>query len=154
MIVSSVAVSARDVKLLRWTQAGAALFSTCSRRQFMAVIVDTAGRVVGTGYNGAPPGRPHCVDGACPHADDEHGLSSAEGRTCIAVHAEANALLYSDHQARRGGTLYVNGLPCVDCARLILGSGLHRVVCTSAGVGAGVAELIRGGVVVVVAHEL
>lgn len=103
-------------------------FSTCSRRQYCALIVGPDGRLAGFGYNGSPPGFGHCVDGACPRAQAavEHGSSYGN---CIAVHAEANALLYSDRAARQQGTLYVNGPPCWECARLIAGSGLARVVC-------------------------
>jgi dCMP deaminase len=109
------------------------LFSTCTRRQYAAFIVDPTGRVVGFGYNGSPPGQAHCTDGACPRANSSvaHGspYDAGEGR-CIAVHAEANALLFSDATARAGGTLYVNGPPCADCAKLIAASGIARVVHT------------------------
>jgi dCMP deaminase len=109
-------------------------FSTCSRRQCAAVILDTDKRVVGFGYNGAPPGVQHCIDGGCPRAnsgvakgtsyDDPMGF-------CIAQHAEGGALLYSDPARRRGGTLIVNSVPCFECTRLIVSSGIKRVVCWS-----------------------
>lgn len=109
------------------------LFSTCTRRQYAAFIIDPTGRVVGFGYNGSPPGQAHCTDGACPRASSAvpHGspYDAGEGR-CIAVHAEANALLFSDATARTGATLYVNGPPCADCAKLIAASGITRVVHT------------------------
>lgn len=143
-------MNARDERFLAWAECGAHLFSTCSRRQFMAIIVDVNGRVVGTGYNGAPPGQPHCTDGACPHAADPHGLSSAKRGNCIAIHAEANAIMFSNFTARRGGTLYVNGRPCTDCAKLIIGSGIERVVCSSDGVGEGVEVLAMAGIRVLV----
>ena len=123
-------------KDLRWLEACvrmASLFSTCTRRQYAAFIVDPTGRVIGFGYNGSPPGQPHCSDGACPRANSDvaHGSAydSGPGR-CIAVHAEANALLFSDATARAGATLYVNGPPCADCAKLIAASGVARVVHT------------------------
>lgn len=75
----------------------------------------------------------HCTDGGCPRglSGVTHGssYSSAEG-FCIAQHAEAGALLYSDPARRRGGTLIVNGPPCFECARLIASSGVSRVVHT------------------------
>lgn len=124
-------LSSRDSKWIKATQELAAIFSTCSRRQYAAVIVTPTGRVVGFGYNGSPPGQPHCVDGACPRASSSvpsgSPYDSGEGR-CIAVHAEANALLFSDATARQGATLYVNGPPCPDCAKLIAASGVTRVV--------------------------
>lgn len=124
-------MKSRDDKWVRATQELAGIFSTCSRRQYAAVVVSPAGRVVGFGYNGSPPGQPHCVDGACPRASSTVPSGSpydaGDGR-CIAVHAEANALLFSDATARQGATLYVNGPPCPDCAKLIAASGVRRVV--------------------------
>ena len=38
--------------------------STCLRRQVGAVIVKDK-RILATGYNGAPPGMPHCLDIGC-----------------------------------------------------------------------------------------
>lgn len=38
----------------------------CRRRTVGAVIVSQDHRVLSTGYNGAPPGRPGCLAGACP----------------------------------------------------------------------------------------
>lgn len=109
----------RDEKYIAWARNGAQLFSTCDRRQFMAIIVDSSGRIIGTGVqNGSPPGMAHCIDGACPHLADPHGLSSAD----------------------------VNGRPCMDCAKKIAGSGIARVVCTDDGVGTGISFLRSAGV--------
>lgn len=127
-------VTAKDLRWLQACEALAPLFSTCDRRQYAAFIVDPNGRVVGFGYNGSPPGHPHCGDAPCPrlHSDVTPGspYDSGTGR-CIAVHAEANALLYSDTNARQGGTLYVNGPPCPDCAKLIVAAGISRIVHTA-----------------------
>lgn len=105
-------------------------FSTCSRRCYFAVVLSPEGRVVGTGYNGAPPGLPHCVDGGCPRGATGDGVvpHGAGYGDCTANHAESNALLWSDRTARLGGTLVVNGPPCWDCSKLIAGSGIRRVV--------------------------
>lgn len=120
----------KELRWLEWCVAGARLFSTCSRRQYMALVLSPNGRVVGTGYNGSPPGLPHCVDGGCPRAVANTSPHGAPYADCLAVHAEGNALLWSDRTAREGGTLYVNGPPCWDCAKLIAGSGIRRVVHT------------------------
>jgi dCMP deaminase len=105
----------------------AVLFSTCSRRQYFSVVLAPNKRVAGIGYNGGPPGTKHCIDGGCPHANDGStpGLSYDN---CIAQHAEAGALLWSDATMRQGGTLIVNGPPCFGCAKLIASSGVKRVV--------------------------
>lgn len=36
--------------------------ATCARRQVGAVIVDSRGYILSTGYNGLPAGFPHCID--------------------------------------------------------------------------------------------
>lgn len=113
-------------KYLQWAESGATIFSTCAKAQYMALVVDRYGIVVATGYNGVPSGFKHCKDGGCPRADTEQQGGSYDN--CSARHAEANALLFSSPQQRDGGTLYVNGLPCWECAKLIIDSGLIQVV--------------------------
>lgn len=121
-------MNAKDFKWLQTCVENAERFSTCGKRQYFAVILDRFGHVAGTGYNGGPKGMPHCVDGACPRLQQD-SPSGSQYSNCIAIHSEANALLHSDYTARRdGGTLYVNGPPCWDCAKLIANSGISRVV--------------------------
>lgn len=113
---------------------------TCDRNCVGAVIV-LDGRCVSWGFNGAPPGQPHC---------DENGhgwggamvdkslvsespllLGALEVHGCRnATHAEANALAFA---ARHGiptdrATLYVTVSPCDTCARLLIAAGISRVV--------------------------
>jgi len=113
-------------KLMRWMRMceyGASLFSKCGKRQYFAFVLDAHGRVIGTGYNGSPPGRPECIDGGCPRFQQ----GSAPGSNydnCVSIHAEENALLFSDFTARRGGALIVNGTPCWGCAKKVAGSGV------------------------------
>jgi dCMP deaminase len=100
--------------------------ATCSRRKHGAVIVKKR-RIVATGYNGAPSGYPHCDDGACPRASSD----AAQGHdydACIAIHAEANALLFSSPEEREDAVLYCTGAPCFGCAKLIANSGVSEVV--------------------------
>lgn len=105
----------------------APIFSTCAKRQYASIVIAENKRVVGFGYNGSPSGMPHCVDGACPRLH-QNSANGSNYDTCIAQHAEAGALLWSDPSLRRGGTLIVNGPPCMGCAKLIASSGIIRVV--------------------------
>jgi dCMP deaminase len=102
--------------------------SNCIRRRHGAVIVRNR-RICSTGYNGPPSGHAHCDQGACPRASSE--ASSGWGYdACIAIHAEANAILYSSPDQRERATIYITGVPCFTCAKLIANSGISEVVAT------------------------
>lgn len=126
--------TAKELKFLQWAQAGAELFSTCAKHQYFAVILDVHGHVVGTGYNGGPKGMPHCTDGACPRFVAGSTRDVPHDANCFGIHAEANALLHSDHHDRLGGTMLTNGETCYGCAKLIANSGLRRLVWLDDGV--------------------
>jgi len=114
----------------KWVQACEALapiFSTCSKRQYFAVIVGSNKRLISQGYNGSPPGARHCTQGACPRAQ-QNSPSGSIYDNCIATHAEANAIMWADPIARQGATLIINGSPCYNCAKLIANSGITRVI--------------------------
>ena len=116
-----------ETKWLEATELLAPLFSTCSKRQYFAVVLAPNKRVAGIGYNGSPPGMVHCVDGGCPRLQD-FSAAGSNYDNCISQHAEAGALLWSDMSMRQGGTIIVNGPPCMGCAKLIASSGIKRVV--------------------------
>lgn len=102
--------------------------SNCTRRQHGAVIVRKR-RIRSTGYNGPPSGHPHCDEGACPRAQSD--VPSGWGYdACVAIHAEANAILYSSPEEREGASIYITGVPCFTCAKLIANSGISEVVAT------------------------
>lgn len=121
---------AKLVKLVKWLRTAEALgneHSTCSRKKYGCIILRPDFSVVSIGYNGAPPGYPHCEDGSCPRAQ-ENSISGSSYENCIAVHAEQNALIRAPYDGLRGTTLIVNGPPCFTCARLIAGAGISLVV--------------------------
>jgi dCMP deaminase len=99
--------------------------SDCTRSQVGAVVLDRSNRVAGTGYNGAPAGMAGC--GTCPRAVSDVAPLTAYDN-CVAIHAEANALLYTRREDLQGSTLYVTREPCSWCWKLIWGSGVERVV--------------------------
>jgi len=104
-----------------------ALRSDCTRSQIGAVIVNDKNRIIATGYNGPPAVSPvdYTCHLSCPRANGDVG--DQYGFTCISIHAEANALLFCDRSTIEGGSLYVNAVPCPDCAKLIANSGLTHV---------------------------
>jgi dCMP deaminase len=100
--------------------------ATCVRRHHGSVIVKGR-RIVATGYNGGPSGYPHCDAGGCPRATSD-APQGHDYERCIAIHAEANALLFSSPEERDGATIYITGAPCFGCAKLIANSGVREVV--------------------------
>ncbi|MCR5085733.1 MAG: dCMP deaminase family protein [Succinivibrionaceae bacterium] len=114
--------------------------STCLRRRYGAVIVSRDGRIVSTGYNGAPRHRKNCCDiGSCLRV--AQGIApGTHYELCRAVHAEANAIINGNPLDIVGGTLYLAGTdadtnlptphisPCAMCKRLILNAQIERVV--------------------------
>lgn len=100
----------------------------CVRRQVGAVIVRDH-TIISTGYNGAPAGEPSCLDGACPRGDSDatpgKGYASSG---CVAIHAEANAIMRAGRERCQGATMYVTAPPCELCAPLIKAAGLYKVV--------------------------
>lgn len=84
-----------------------ALRSTCPRRSVGAVLMNK-GRIISTGYNGAPPGMQSCDENGCLMVNDH----------CVnTIHAEANALL----RAREVGDILVStDKPCLACLKASL----------------------------------
>ena len=102
--------------------------SNCVRRRVGAVIV-RARRIQSTGYNGPPSGYGHCDVGSCPRGTSaSHTGVPADYDDCVAIHAEANALLFAGPAEREGASLYTTAAPCFGCAKLIANSGLSEVV--------------------------
>lgn len=120
-------VESHELKWLLGCDLLSRIFSTCSKRQYFSVILGENKRLISQGYNGSPPGYPHCNEGYCPRAQENSPSGSAYDN-CIANHAEANALLWADPRSRQGATLIVNGPPCFSCAKLICSSGISRVI--------------------------
>ena len=91
--------------------------SYCRRRQVGAIIVKDS-MIISDGYNGTPSG----FENIC---EDENGLPRP-----YVLHAEANAItkLARSNNSGQGATLYVTASPCMECAKLIIQSGIKRVV--------------------------
>lgn len=104
---------------------------TCPRAQVGAIITQDR-RVISTGYNGAPPGLPHCTDVGCDLRAAQAGLDirTANEQGCRrAVHAEANAIAWAARYgiSVEGATLHCTHEPCLACAQLIVSSGIVAV---------------------------
>jgi len=106
-------------------------WSTCVRngRHVGAVIVRDK-RIIATGYNGAPAGVESCESkGFCLR--DKMGIASGtRAEFCYATHAEQNALVQAAKLGISvdGATIYITHRPCVICTKLIINSGIKRIV--------------------------
>jgi len=98
-------------------------------RKIGAVIVKDK-RIMTTGYNGAPAGVKTCKErGECLRR--RLGVpSGTRAELCYAVHAEQNAIIQAAKLGVSidGATLYCTHQPCVMCAKMIVNSGIVRVV--------------------------
>jgi dCMP deaminase len=94
--------------------------STCNRAQVGAVLVRDR-RILTTGYNGAPSGLPHC---------EEIGHLIIDGHCVRTLHAEQNAIIQGALHgiSIAGATAYVTHQPCLTCAKMLINSGIQRVV--------------------------
>lgn len=103
--------------------------STCLRRRVGAVIVKDR-HIIATGYNGAPRGLSHCDErGGCLR--QELGVPSGQRHElCRALHAEQNAIIQAATlgQSIEGGTIYITHQPCAICSKMIINSGINRIV--------------------------
>ena len=91
--------------------------SYCERRKVGALIVKDK-MIISDGYNGTPSGFPNVCE-------------SEEGVTLpYVLHAEANAItkVARSNNSSEGSTLYVSTSPCMECSKLIIQSGIKRVV--------------------------
>jgi dCMP deaminase len=128
---------------------------TCSRLQ-VGVVFAREGRIVATGYNGAPPGIDHCVhesfywtrstgawetpdwllrlaevtnlsDG-CQYYTDGRTVSTDPGCTVVS-HAERNGISFAAREGIRIGDsdVFCTHAPCEDCAKSLLAAGIRSL---------------------------
>ena len=106
-----------------------ALRSTCDRgpellldptRHGVGCVIVRDHRVIAGGYNGSPPGLPHC---------DEVGHHMVEGHCVRTIHSKINALLQCalDGVSPEGASLFTTASPCHDCAKAIIRAKIIHV---------------------------
>lgn len=91
--------------------------SYCKRRKVGALVVKDK-MIISDGFNGTPSG----FENVC---EDENQVTHP-----YVLHAEANAItkLARSHNNSNEATLYVTASPCIECAKLIIQSGIKRIV--------------------------
>lgn len=93
--------------------------STCIRGQVGCIAVKDK-RIIASGYNGAPQGFPHCTPENC----------NPQNPCTNTIHAEVNLIAFASRVGIKleGATLYCTHAPCLNCARLILQSGVSTLI--------------------------
>ncbi len=91
--------------------------SYCKRRQVGALLVKDK-MIISDGYNGTPCGFENICEDDTNHTKP------------YVLHAEANAItkVARSNNSSEGATMYVTTSPCIECAKLIIQSGIQRVV--------------------------
>jgi dCMP deaminase len=91
--------------------------SYCKRKQVGALIVKDR-MIISDGYNGTPSG----FENNC---EDEENKTKP-----YVLHAEANAItkVSRSNNSSENSTLYITTSPCMECSKLIIQSGIRRVV--------------------------
>lgn len=122
--------------------------STCWRSQVGALIVKD-GRIVSMGYNGPVSGMPACIQRLPMWDAMEDNLPSPsqvgselqkqrewlEERMCMgpgctrSLHAETNAIAFAARAgvSVEGCTMYCSMSPCINCAKVIVNSGIREL---------------------------
>ncbi len=124
--------------------------SRAVRAKVGAIIVKD-NMIISDGFNGTPAGFDNTCESEvkCDIDWDEHDSLDGGAAICMTynndcsrcphhylvtkpevLHAESNAIakLAKSHNSSDGATLYVTLSPCLECAKLIIQSGIKRVV--------------------------
>jgi len=91
--------------------------------QVGACIVNAQNKIVGIGYNGFPIG---CDDDVLPWAREAKSL--LDTKYPYVCHAEMNAIMNKHAMELEGCRIYVTLFPCNECTKLIIQSGIAKIV--------------------------
>lgn len=112
---------------------------TCLRRNYGSIIVKHD-EIISTGYTGAPRGRINCTDIGFCRREQLNIPRGTQYELCRSVHSEANAIISAARRDMIGASLYLvgkdaktgqlvnNANSCTMCKRLIINSGIERVI--------------------------
>ena len=95
----------------------------------MGAVIVKDKRVLSTGYNGSPKGTQHCETLGCIR-EQMKIPSGTRHELCRGVHAEQNAIVQAAKLGVSidGATLYCTHQPCSMCCKMIINSGIKRVI--------------------------
>ncbi len=113
--------SQRELDLVYLKMAREWSYLSKARRKKVGCLIVKDGHIISDGYNGTPPG----YNNNCEYKTETGLITKPE-----VLHAETNAItkLAKSTQSSSNSTMYITISPCVDCSKLILQSGIKRVV--------------------------
>lgn len=103
--------------------------STCPRARVGAVIHRNT-RILSAGYNGAPPGKPHCdVEGCILELTTHPDTDIQEWHCRRSNHAELNAMAHAARYgiAIEGAQITVTHTPCRICVGVLESAGISEI---------------------------
>jgi len=103
--------------------------STCTRAKVGALIARDK-NILASGYNGSPAGMPHCTDVGCLVYTSTTPSGEIEENCFRTIHAEINAIAQA---AKNGATIrdadiYITHTPCIHCFKVLINTGIRRIV--------------------------
>lgn len=117
--------------------------STCFRRSIGAIIIRDD-QIISTGYVGAPRKTKSSFEHGSCLRDKLQIPHGHRYELCRSVHAEQNAIINAARAgvSLLGGDMYIfgssqgedkpiNAIPCFICKKMIINTGLNRIICSS-----------------------
>lgn len=97
-----------------------------AKRLKVGAIVVKDNRVISIGYNGTPAGWSNECEEDIYDDNGDFLQNKTKGEV---IHAEANAItkLAKDGESGNGASMFITHAPCIDCAKLIFGTGVNSV---------------------------
>lgn len=105
--------------------------ANCTRRQVGAILVKDK-QIISTGYNGTPRGLKNCEEGGCERCNSDIP-SGKDLDKCSCSHAEENAIVQAARHGihTEGATMYTTLTSCTPCSKMLINSGIKRIVSES-----------------------
>lgn len=119
-----------DERFMQMAETVAGWSSCYQENRHVGAVIVRDKRILTTGYNGAPAGLKSCVERGCCLRREKNIASGTMQEVCYAVHAEQNAIIQAAKLGigLEGSVMYVTHQPCVICTRMIINSGVKKVV--------------------------
>ena len=119
-----------DIRFMNMAETVAEWSSCYQQNRHVGAVVVKDKRILTTGYNGAPSGIESCAERSECLRRARNIASGTMQEVCYAVHAEQNAIIQAAKLgvSLEGATMYVTHQPCVICTRMIINSGIKKVI--------------------------